>query len=75
MSIDADTKFYGLLGDPVGHSYSPVLHNHMFGRLKYNAVYLPFRVPKGQLKESIDAFATVPVAGSRVVRIPPSLIM
>jgi len=65
-SIDKDTKFFGLLGDPVGHSYSPVLHNHMFGRLKHNAVYLPFRVPKGQLNESLDAFADVPIAGYSV---------
>ena len=64
--IDADTKIYGLLGDPVAHSYSPVLHNHMLGRLGGNAIYLPFRVPAGKLKEAVDTFADVPVSGYSV---------
>ena len=29
-AVGPDTKVFGLLGDPVGHSLSPVLHNHMF---------------------------------------------
>jgi 3-dehydroquinate dehydratase / shikimate dehydrogenase len=65
-SINAETKFYGLLGDPVGHSYSPVLHNHTFGRMKINAIYLPFRVPKGQLQDAVSAFDSVPVSGYSV---------
>ena len=65
-SITAETEVYGLLGDPVGHSYSPVLHNHMFGRLKRNAIYLPFRVPKGELAAAVRAFDAVPVSGYSV---------
>jgi 3-dehydroquinate dehydratase / shikimate dehydrogenase len=65
-SIDADTEVFGLLGDPVGHSYSPVLHNHLFRQLKRNAIYLPFRVPKGELPGAIKAFDTVPVGGYSV---------
>jgi 3-dehydroquinate dehydratase/shikimate dehydrogenase len=64
--IGPDTKVFGLLGDPVGHSYSPVLHNHMFQRHKVDAVYLPFRVPPGRLKEGVDAFDVVPVGGYSV---------
>jgi 3-dehydroquinate dehydratase/shikimate dehydrogenase len=65
-SIDAETEVYGLLGDPVGHSYSPVLHNHMFGRMKRNAIYLPFRVPRGELPAAVKTFDTVPVSGYSV---------
>ncbi len=64
--IDADTKVFGLLGDPVSHSFSPVLHNHTYGRLKQNAIYLPFRTPKGQVEDAVRTFETVPVSGYSV---------
>ncbi|MGL6073560.1 MAG: shikimate dehydrogenase [Fimbriiglobus sp.] len=65
-SINSETKFFGLLGDPVGHSYSPVLHNHTMGRMKFNGIYLPFRVPKGQLTDAVRVFSSVPVQGYSV---------
>jgi len=64
--IDADTKFYALLGDPVAQSLSPILHNHLFLRNKVNAVYVPFRVPEGHVKETVAAMAAVPMAGYSV---------
>src|SRR6516162_9148465 len=48
--IDADTQIFGVIGDPVGHSLSPLVHNTAFRQLGINAVYLPFRVPRGELE-------------------------
>jgi 3-dehydroquinate dehydratase/shikimate dehydrogenase len=62
-AIDADTQFYGVCGDPVSHSLSPVLHNHMYRRLHVNAFYVPFLVPAGKLEEHISAFDAVPISG------------
>jgi len=42
--IDADTRVYGVIGDPVAHSMSPRLFNACFERYGINAVYLPLRV-------------------------------
>ena len=42
--IDAQTKLYGVIGNPVRHSLSPVIHNGAFKRLGWNAVYLAFEV-------------------------------
>ncbi|MDH3885055.1 MAG: shikimate dehydrogenase [Desulfobacterales bacterium] len=42
--IDAHTSFFGLIGNPVTHSLSPVMHNQAFAAIGYNAVYLAFRV-------------------------------
>ena len=64
--IDADTRFFALLGDPVEQSLSPVLHNHMLLRNKVNAVYVPFRVPDGQLHDAVAAMKAVPVGGYSV---------
>src|SRR5262249_53610554 len=46
-SINADTAIYGVIGDPVAHSLSPLMHNQTFQHLGMNALYLPFRVPRG----------------------------
>ncbi len=64
--INADTQIFGVLGDPVGHSLSPLLHNHMYKRLGVNALYLPFRVPKGQLPQALEAYDQIPVRGYSV---------
>lgn len=41
---------YGLIGYPVRHSLSPVMHNAAFRALKINAEYRLFEVPKEKLK-------------------------
>jgi 3-dehydroquinate dehydratase / shikimate dehydrogenase len=38
------TSVYGVIGNPVGHSLSPLLHNTGFLARKIDAVYLPFLV-------------------------------
>lgn len=64
--IDADTRFYAVAGDPIGHSLSPVLQNHTLLRNKVNAFYLPIRVPEGQFKATVAALEGVPFEGYSV---------
>jgi len=64
--INADTQVFGVIGDPVAHSFSPLLHNQMFKATGYNAVYLPFRVPRGELQSTLTQFDEVPVKGYSV---------
>lgn len=40
---NAQTKVYGVVGSPVSHSLSPLIHNTAFIHHKLNAVYVPFR--------------------------------
>jgi 3-dehydroquinate dehydratase/shikimate dehydrogenase len=42
--LDRRTQVYGVIGDPVAHSLSPLLHNSAFVARRLNAVYLPFLV-------------------------------
>lgn len=44
MKIDAFTQLYGIIGHPVRHSLSPLIHNLAFKHLGINAVYLAFDV-------------------------------
>jgi 3-dehydroquinate dehydratase / shikimate dehydrogenase len=54
------TRVYGVIGDPVGHSLSPLLHNTGFLARKIDAVYLPFLV-----KDLRDFLKAVPEFGIR----------
>jgi 3-dehydroquinate dehydratase/shikimate dehydrogenase len=65
-SINKQTQVFGVLGDPVGHSFSPLLHNQVYKELGINAVYLPFRVPRGALPQALKAFHAIPVDGYSV---------
>ena len=60
------TKVYGVVGDPVGHSLSPLIHNAAFRTLGMDCVYLPFRVPRGDLETMVKAFDRLPVQGYSV---------
>jgi 3-dehydroquinate dehydratase/shikimate dehydrogenase len=64
--IDAATQVFGVIGDPIGHSLSPLIHNRAFGALGINAVYVPFRVPRGELESFLQQFEMVPVRGYSV---------
>ncbi len=42
--ITKRTRVYGVIGEPIGHSLSPVLHNTAFHARNYDAVFVPFLV-------------------------------
>ncbi|MGH7222238.1 MAG: type I 3-dehydroquinate dehydratase [Gemmataceae bacterium] len=64
--INAATKVFGVVGDPVAHSLSPLVHNLAFRHLGLNAVYVPFRVPRPEFADSLKAFMNLPVQGYSV---------
>jgi 3-dehydroquinate dehydratase/shikimate dehydrogenase len=66
QDLNADTQIFGLIGDPITHSLSPLIHNRAFRELGINAVYVPFRVPRGELPEFIKGFDRFPVRGYSV---------
>ncbi len=49
--FDANAKKYALMGHPVGHSLSPVLHNTFFEITGFNGMYTAFDVPPDELGE------------------------
>jgi 3-dehydroquinate dehydratase/shikimate dehydrogenase len=42
--LNPQTQIFGVIGDPIAHSLSPLLHNTAFITRNINAVYLPFLV-------------------------------
>jgi 3-dehydroquinate dehydratase/shikimate dehydrogenase len=43
-TLNRQTQVFGVIGNPIAHSLSPLLHNTAFAKLRINAVYLPFLV-------------------------------
>ncbi len=64
--IDAKTKLYGLLGDPVGHSMSPFMQNRFLEQCDINGVYLAFAVKKENIGEVIRGMHAMGVKGANV---------
>ena len=62
--IDAQTQLYGVIGNPVRHSLSPIIHNGAFRRMGLNAVYLAFEVK--DLKEAIHGIRGLGIRGVSV---------
>ena len=53
MEINGMTRTCGLIGNPVGHTMSPFLHDRLAGKTNENLVYVPLLVQTGQLKEAV----------------------
>ncbi|KAK3139929.1 hypothetical protein QOZ80_5AG0392790 [Eleusine coracana subsp. coracana] len=60
-AIGPDTKVFGIIGKPVGHSKSPILHNEAFRSVGFNAVYVPFLVD--DLSKFLNIYSSPDFAG------------
>lgn len=47
--LNKNTEIFGLLGNPVGHSMGPYMHNGAFKENGVNGVYVPFKVEEVSL--------------------------
>ncbi len=66
MLINGHTKQLGIIGDPVDHSFSPVMHNFISGEIGNNYVYSAFHVTPDDLKAAIDGVRALGIRGLNV---------
>jgi shikimate dehydrogenase len=62
--LNTKTCLYGVVGDPVSHSLSPLMHNTAFESIGYNGVYLAFGVK--DLKGAVAGIRALGVKGASV---------
>ena len=53
MQINGQTKTCGLIGNPVEHTLSPVIHNNLASLTGINMVYVPFKVEADLVEDVI----------------------
>ena len=53
QQINGQTRLLGLLGNPVEHTLSPVIHNTLSEILQKNQVYVPFCVKEDSLEQAV----------------------
>lgn len=66
MKITGYTGLYGIVANPIKHSFSPMMHNTAFKELNINDVYLAFEVEEDQLKDFIRSVKTLNIKGFNV---------
>lgn len=52
-NISSNTRLYGVIGDPIAHSLSPLFQNYFINKRKIDAVYLPLKITTDSLSASI----------------------
>ncbi len=63
---EVTTKLVILLGNPLGHSLSPVMHNHVFKKLGLDYCYMPVEVTSENLETVFKGLTKMNVAGFNV---------
>ncbi|HSL61008.1 MAG TPA: shikimate dehydrogenase [Desulfotignum sp.] len=63
-AITADTRLFCVLGNPVSHSKSPIVHNQAFADLHMDAVYLAFA--PADIRKAVDAVRQFNIQGVSV---------
>ncbi|MEM3728793.1 MAG: shikimate dehydrogenase [Candidatus Bathyarchaeia archaeon] len=66
MEVSGKTKVFCVIGDPVEHSLSPIMHNTAFRHLKIDAVYVAFKVEKENLESAIKGMRSLGICGMNV---------
>ena len=65
-TITGKTKLLGIIGDPVEHSLSPVMHNAAIANLALDYIYVPFPVKQGDLERAIAGFFATGLVGFNI---------
>jgi len=61
-----DTKIIGVMGHPIKHSYSPLMHNLSFELAGLDYIYLPFDVPTTGLNDALKGMTALGIKGFNI---------
>ena len=66
MEIQGNTRLIGLIGNPVEHTLSPVIHNGISKAVGIDSVYMPMKVTEQGLSKAIDGAYELNILGLNV---------
>lgn len=60
------TKLLGVIGDPIAHSLSPLIHNGWIRDMGYDAAYEAMHVPNGEFSSALETLSRRDILGVNV---------
>ncbi len=75
LQIGGSTAVYGVIGDPIEHTLSPLMHNRALAAMGLDAVYLPFHVEPGDLRRAVMGMRAFGIRGLNVTVPHKSAVM
>lgn len=66
MEIHGKTRLIGLIGNPVEHTLSPVIHNGISERMRISSVYVPFKVESEGIRDALRGAYELNILGMNV---------
>ena len=66
INIDRNTVLYGVLGYPLGHSFSPPMQNAVFSATGINAAFFLLEVAPEDLGKAMEGMKVLPFGGGSV---------
>lgn len=66
MEINAETRLCGLIGNPVRHSVSPLIHNQLSKMLDINMAYVTFPVEDDNVEAAVKGAFALDILGMNV---------
>jgi len=59
-------KTFAVIGDPIDHSLSPIIHNAAYRELEMDCTYIAYRVAQGELATGIESLKKIKISGFNV---------
>ena len=66
INISGKTILCGIIGDPIEHTMSPLMHNSAFRQMGVDYLYVPFKVKQRELAKAIDGMRALNIRGLNV---------
>jgi shikimate dehydrogenase len=64
--INSETKILGVIGHPISHSMSPIMHNTALQDLNLNYIYLAFDIKPENLKGAVNSIRALSIKGVNI---------
>ncbi len=59
-------KKFAIIGNPISHSLSPIMHNYWFNKYNIDAEYVPLNIKEKEIKDVINQIKNKEIEGANV---------
>lgn len=64
--VNSKHKLYGIIGNSLGHTLSPLIHNYLFKKYKLDSTYSTFESTQSKLKDVVMGIRALNISGLNV---------